>query len=98
MDQMANYVASGWKRDLTHFIGCCWAAQIGSLEWDEWHMAITKFLTVMAKPKAREWMDIKELMPPQFMLYMAKLSPAKTSRASATLRDGLAKADTIIGG
>ena len=23
MDQMANYVASGWKRDLTHFIGCC---------------------------------------------------------------------------
>ena len=35
MDQMANYVASGWKRDLTHFIGCCWAAQIGSLDRDE---------------------------------------------------------------
>ena len=32
MDQMANYVASGWKRDLTHFISCCWAAQIGSLD------------------------------------------------------------------
>ena len=26
MDQMANYVPSGWKRDLTHFIGCCWEA------------------------------------------------------------------------
>ena len=30
MDKMANFVASGWRRDLTHFIGCCWSAQIGS--------------------------------------------------------------------
>ena len=36
-------------------------------------MAITKFLTVMAKQKAWEWTDIKELMPLQFMPYMAKL-------------------------
>ena len=70
---MANFVASGWKRDLTHFIGCCWAAQIGSLERDEWCMAITKFLAVMAKRKAREWTDIKELTPLQFMPYVAKL-------------------------
>ena len=49
MDRMANYVASGWKRDLTHFIGCCWVAQIGSLERDEWHVAIAKFVAVMAK-------------------------------------------------
>ena len=73
MDQMANFVASGWKHDLTHFIGCCEAAQIGSLEWDEWRVAITKFLVVMAKRKAREWTDIKELTPLQFMPYMAKL-------------------------
>ena len=73
MDQMANFVASGWKYNLTHFIGCCWAAQIGSLEWDEWPVAITKFLVVMAKQKAREWMDIKELTPLQFMPYVAKL-------------------------
>ena len=73
MDQMANYVASGWKHDLTHFIGCCWAVQIGSLEWDEWHVAITKFLAVMAKRKARQWMDIKEITPLQFMPYVAKL-------------------------
>ena len=73
MDKMANYVASGWRCDLTHFIGCCWSAQIGSLEWDEWHVAITKFLAVMAKKKNREWTDIKELMPLQFMPYMAKL-------------------------
>ena len=72
-DRMANYVPSGWKRDLTHFIGCCWEAQIGSLEWDEWCVAITKFLGVMAKKKNCEWMDIKELTPLKFMPYLAKL-------------------------
>ena len=73
MDKMANFVASGWRRDLTHFIGCCWLAQIGSLERDEWHAAITKFLAVMAKKKNHEWTDIKELTPLQFMPYVAKL-------------------------
>ena len=73
MDRMANYVPSGWKRDLIHFIGCCWAAQIGSLEWDERHVAIAKFLGVMAKRKTHEWTDIKELTPLQFMPYVAKL-------------------------
>ena len=77
---MANYVASGWKRDLTHFIGCCWAAQIGSLERDEWHVAITKFLVVMAKRKVSEWTDIKELTPLQFMPYVAKLFKEVTSQ------------------
>ena len=73
MDKMANFVASGWRCDLTHFIGCCWSALIGSLERDEWRVAITKFLTVMVKKKNREWTDIKELTPLQFMPYMAKL-------------------------
>ena len=73
MDRMSNYVASGWKRDLTHFIGCCWVAQIGSLDRDEWHVAIHKFLAVMAKWKASEWTDIKELTPLQFMPYVARL-------------------------
>ena len=73
MDKMANFVVSGWRHNLTHFIGCCWSAQIGSLERDEWRMAITKFLAVMAKKKNREWTDIKELTPLQFMPYMAKL-------------------------
>ena len=80
MDKMANFVASGWRRDLTHFIGCCWSAQIGSLERDEWRVAITKFLAVMAKKKNREWMDIKELTPLQFMPYMAKLFREVTGR------------------
>ena len=73
MDQMANYVPSGWRLDLTHFIGCCWEAQIGSLEQDEWRVAITKFLGVMAKKRNHEWTNIKELMPLKFMPYVAKL-------------------------
>ena len=80
MDKMANFVASGWRRDLSHFIGCCWSAQIGSLERDEWHAAITKFLTVMVKKKNREWMDIEELTPLQFMPYVAKLFREVTRR------------------
>ena len=66
-------MASGWRRDLTHFISCCWSAQIGSLERDEWHTAITKFLTIMVKKKNCEWTDVKELTPLQFMPYVAKL-------------------------
>ena len=73
MDEMSNYVASGWKRDLTYIIGCCWVAQVGSLDRDKWHMAIHKFLAIMVKRKASEWTDIKELMPLQFMPYVAKL-------------------------
>ena len=80
MDKMANFVAWGWRRDLTHFIGCCWSAQIGSLEWDEWQVAITKFLAVMAKKKNHEWTDIKELTPLQFMPYVAKLFREVTGR------------------
>ena len=80
MDKMANFVASGWRRDLTHFIGCCWSAQIGFLERDEWRVAITKFLAVMAKKKNHEWTDIKELTPLQFMPYVAKLFREVTGR------------------
>ena len=80
MYKMANFVASGWRHDLTHFIGCCWSAQIGSLEQDEWRVAITKFLAVMAKKKNRKWTHIKELTPLQFMPYMAKLFREVTGR------------------
>ena len=43
-------------------------------------MAITKFLAVMAKKKNREWTDIKELTPLQFMPYVAKLFREVTGR------------------
>ena len=87
MDKMANYVASGWKCDLTHFIGCCWVAQIGSLDRNEWQVAITKFLGVMAKRKASEWTDIKELTPLQFMPYVARLFKEVTGQDLQGLSD-----------
>ena len=80
MDRMANFVASGWRRDLTHFIGCCWSVQVESLEWNEWHTAITKFLAVMVKKRIHEWTDVKELTPLQFMPYVAKLFREVTGR------------------
>ena len=73
LDRMANFKPSGWKRDLTHIIGTCWEAQVGSLERDEWQVAITKFLKVMARKRTSEWLDIREVTPLQFMPYVAKL-------------------------
>ena len=73
MDEMSNYVASGWKRDLTHIISCCWVAQVGPLDSEEWEVAIRKFLAVMRNRRVIEWMDIKELTPLQFMPYVADL-------------------------
>ena len=73
MDEMTNYVASGWKRDLTHIISCCWEAQVGPLDSEEWNVAIRKFLVVMRNRKVVEWTDIKELTPLQFMPYVANL-------------------------
>ena len=73
MDKMSNYVASGWKRDLTHIISCCWETQVGPLDSKEWEVAIHKFLAVMRNRRAVEWTDIKELTPLQFMPYMADL-------------------------
>ena len=73
MDEMSNYVASGWKRDLMYIIGCCWVAQVGPLDSEEWQVAICKFLVVMRNKRAVEWMDIKELSPLKFMPYVAEL-------------------------
>ena len=73
MDEMSNYMASGWKPHLTHIIGCCWVAQVDPLDSKEWEVAIHKFLVVMRNRRAIKWMDIKELTPFQFMPYVAGL-------------------------
>ena len=54
MDDMSNYMASGWKQDLTHIIGCCWVAQVGSLDSEQWQVAIRKFLMAMRNRRAVE--------------------------------------------
>ena len=71
VDEMMNFVASGWKQDLIHFIGCCSAAQVGPLEGKGWWVAIQKFISVMVKWK-KEWTDVKELTPLKYMSYVAK--------------------------
>ena len=87
MDDVSTYVASGWKRDLTHIIGCYWAAQVGPLDSEEWEVAIQKFLKAMKNRKASEWMDIKELSPLKFMPYVAELFRNITSRYLKGLGD-----------
>ena len=76
---MSNYVALGWRQDLIHFIGCCWAAQVRSLEEEGWHVAITKFLAVMTQRK-KEWLDLKELTPLRYMPYVARLFQEVTGK------------------
>ena len=87
MDDVSNYAALGWKRDLTHIIGCYWAAQVGPLDSEEWEVAIHKFLKAMKNWKASEWMDIKELSPLKFMPYVAELFRNITSRDLKGLGD-----------
>ena len=87
MDKMSNYVASGWKRDLTYIIGCAWAAQVGPLDSEEWEVAICKFLAVMRNRRAIEWTDIKELSPLDFMPYVAELFKNITGKDLQGLSD-----------
>ena len=87
MDDLCNYVASGWKRDLTHIIGCYWAAQVGPLDSEEWEVAIRKFLKAMRNRRASEWTYIKELSPLKFMPYVAELFKNVTGRDLKGLGD-----------
>ena len=87
MDDVSNYVASGWKRDLTHIISCYWVAQVGPLDSEEWEVAIQKFLKAMKNRKASKWMDIKELSPLKFMPYVAELFQNITGRDLKGLSD-----------
>ena len=87
MDEMSNYVASGWKQDLTHIISCAWATQVGPLDSEEWQVAIRKFLVAMRNRRAVQWMDIKELSPLNFMPYVAELFKDVTGKDLKGLSD-----------
>ena len=87
MDDVSNYVASGWKRDLTHIISCYWVAQVGPLDSEEWEVVIRIFLKAMRNRRASEWMDIKELSPLKFMPYVAELFKNVTGRDLKGLGD-----------
>ena len=64
MDDLNQYVPSGWRMDLTHIVGCHYAHQIGPLKDGRWEMSNQAFLQAMKLSK-KEWLDIKELDPPQ---------------------------------
>ena len=87
MDDVSNYVALGWKRDLTNVISCHWAAQVGPLDSREWEVGIQRFLKAMKNQKDHEWVDIKELTPLKFMPYVAELFWNITSRDLKGLGD-----------
>ena len=73
MDDVSKYVASGWRRDLTHILSCYYVAQGSSLQSQEWETGLKKFIKAMKNHKDREWLDIKELTQLQFMPYVARL-------------------------
>ena len=73
MEDLRNFVPSGWKRDLLHIVGCHYACQITPLDSRRWEDDSHKFLWAMEDRKDREWLDIKEISPLQFMDYAAKV-------------------------
>ena len=72
MDDLMDFIPSGWKRDLIHMVGCFYASQIAPLNSREWHNDRDKFLWVMDQCKDSEWLDIKELAPLRHMPYLAR--------------------------
>ena len=73
MDNLNNYVPSGWKRDLLHTVGCHYAHQIGPLANEKWEKNSQVFLQAMKLCKEKEWLAIKELEPLNYMSYVAAM-------------------------
>ena len=71
MDNLNNYVPSGWKRDLLHIMVCHYAHQIGPLADEKWEKDSQAFLQAMKLHKEKEWLAIKELEPLDYMCYVA---------------------------
>ena len=71
MDDLDNYVPSGWKMDLLHIVGCHYAHQIGPLTNKKWKKDSQAFLQAMKLCREKEWLDIKELEPLNYMCYVA---------------------------
>ena len=66
-----DFVPSGWKRDLTHMVGCFSASQISSLNTRQWYSDRDRFLQAMEDQKGK-WLNIKELEPLHYMRYIDK--------------------------
>ena len=71
MEDLMDFVPSGWKRDLTHMVGCFYASQISPLNTQQWYSDRDKFIQAMEDQKG-EWLNIKELEPLCYMRYVDK--------------------------
>ena len=69
MEDLMDFVPSGWKRDLMHIVGCFYASQIGPLNTRQWHSDWDKFIQAMEERKSK-WLNIKELEPLCYMRYV----------------------------
>ena len=67
-----DFIPSGWKRDLVHMVGCFYTSQIAPLSSQEWDHDWDRFIRAMEECKDSEWLDIKELTPLRYMLYVAR--------------------------
>ena len=72
MDDLMDFIPSGWKRDLIHMVGCFYNSQIAPLNSRRWHSDQDKFIQAMEECKDHEWLDIKEQAPLRYMHYVAK--------------------------
>ena len=72
MDDLMEFMPSGWRRDQIHMVGCFYASQIAPLDSREWDNDRDKFMQVMNDHKDSEWLDIKELIPLQYMPYVVR--------------------------
>ena len=79
MEDLMDFVPSGWKRDLIHMVGCFYASQITPLNTRQWHSNRDQFIQAMEERKGK-WLDIKELVPLSYMLYVAKCFLDTTGR------------------
>ena len=73
MDDLNNYLPSGWRMDLLHILGCHYAHQIGPLTEEGWDKDSQAFLQAMKLRREREWLAIKELEPLSYMGYVATM-------------------------
>ena len=72
MDDLMDFIPSGWKRDLIHMVGSFYTSQTAPLNSRRWHSDWDKFIQAMEECKDCEWLDIKELAPLCYMHYVAK--------------------------
>ena len=65
----SNYRSAGWRKDLEHVLKVYYRHNIASFKEAEWSKMKEKFFTHLLQCK-KEWRDIKENHPIQYMPYM----------------------------